>query len=56
MPTLPTCPVTQVSSGAENDAGCVEDLRVVWVGIAALTPPYALHFSGFLVTLERTLG
>jgi len=41
MPTIPACPVTQASSGAESDAGCVEVLRAVWVGIAALTPPYA---------------
>jgi hypothetical protein len=42
MPTIPVRPVTQASSGAENDAGCVEALRVAKVGIAALTPPCAL--------------
>lgn len=49
-PTIPACPVTQASSGAGSDAGCGEVLRVVWVGIAALTPPYAL----IVLSYDRT--
>ncbi|MES2672401.1 MAG: hypothetical protein V4673_18530 [Pseudomonadota bacterium] len=39
MPTIPARPATQASSGMESDAGCIEALRVAWVGITALTPP-----------------
>ncbi len=49
MPTIPTRPVTQVSSGAENDAGCMK--LCGWFGWASLRSP---HPTRCLTDADRT--